>query len=86
MLSLWRLCGRDPCHRARCCRGNGMTCFRENFPLLPEGVRAWFEGLAQAQEQGWPFDEATDWLDSTPAGDAFRDWCTVVEKSTQGPR
>ena len=27
------------------------------------------------------FDEAIEWLDTTPAGEAFRDWHVVVKAS-----
>jgi hypothetical protein len=52
-LSLWRLCGNAACRRARACRGNVRLCFPRNFPLLPEGVRDWFEALAEARARAY---------------------------------
>jgi len=78
MLCLWRLCGRAACRRAQRCRGEAPVCFPRNFPLLPEGVRAWFGGIAQAQEDGLTFEQAIEWLDSNWAGDAYHDWCEMV--------
>ena len=78
MLCLWRLCGRAACRRAQRCRGEAPVCFPRNFPLLPEGVRAWFGGIAQAQEDGLTFEQAIEWLDSHWAGDAYHDWCEMA--------
>ena len=81
LFALWRLCGRTACRRAGACRGDARACFPRNFALLPNGVRAWFAGLGQAQQAGHTFDEAVEWLDGTEAGDAFRDWHAAVAKS-----
>ena len=70
---------------ARACRGNVHVCVPRNFPLLPEGVRAWFAILAQAQEEQMSFDDAMASLDGTPADDAFWEWHETVETS-QRPR
>ena len=81
LMSLWRLCGNAACRRAHACRGNARVCFPRHFPLLPEGVRAWLAGLGEAQEDGLTFEEAMEWLDATPAGEALRAWNTAVEAS-----
>jgi hypothetical protein len=85
ILCLWRLCDQKACRRARACRGNVHVCVPRNFPLLPEGVRAWFAILAQAQEEQMSFDDAMASLDGTPADDAFWEWHETVETS-QRPR
>ena len=74
VLCLWRLCGDAGCRRARCCRGGVHDCFARSFPLLPDGVRAWFVGLGAAQAEKLPFEAAMARLDATPAGEAFRAW------------
>jgi len=79
VLSLWRLCGSAACRRAHCCRGNGTARFKQNYPLLPEGVRAWFEGLGEAQKENYSFDQAIVWLDGLGLMDEFRNWCAAVE-------
>jgi len=85
ILGLWRLCGNAACRRAHCCRGQGAACFKANYPLLPEGVRAWFEGLGEAQKQDYSFDEAVEWLDGLGLMDEFRDWCAAVDgKAREG--
>ncbi|MBI4274118.1 MAG: hypothetical protein HY659_05415 [Rhizobiales bacterium] len=81
VLNLWRLCNRTACRRTRACGGKPLQCFKLNFPLLPEGVRAWFEGVGQAQDQKLTFDEAMEWLDTTDAGEAFREWTKAVKAS-----
>jgi hypothetical protein len=81
VLCLWRLCVRNACRRARGCRGHVRTCFSRYFPLLPEGVRAWFAILAEAQTERLPFDEAMERLAGIPAGEAFRDRHESVKTS-----
>jgi len=83
VLSLWRLCGNAACRRAHGCRGNGTACFRQNYPLLPEGVRAWFEGLGEAQKENYSFDQAIVWLDSLGLMNEFHNWCAAVEGHDQ---
>ena len=80
-LSLWRLCANATCRRARCCRGNARVCFPRNFRLLPEGVRAWFGGIGEAQEEELTWEEAMAWLDTTPAGEAYHEWNESVRTS-----
>jgi hypothetical protein len=48
-LKLWRLCGNASCRRSRACRGDVDCCFAANFPLLPDGVRDFIDGLAEAR-------------------------------------
>ena len=81
VLSLWRLCGKPACRRARACRGAPLSCFRREFPLMPEGVRAWFAGVGQAQTNKLDADTAMEWLYSTPAGEAMTQWTEAVKAS-----
>jgi hypothetical protein len=78
VLCTWRLCRNAACVRASHCCGRPRPCFRKHFPLLPEGVRAWFEGVGEAQIDRLTFDEAIEWLDATPAGEAFHEWRAAV--------
>jgi hypothetical protein len=59
--------------RARTYRGKVHLCARPNFLLLPEGVRDFFHGLAQAQEEGLNFEDAIERLDESGAVEAFED-------------
>jgi hypothetical protein len=79
-LALWRLCDHARCRREHACRCDPHGCFRA-VALLPEGVRAWFAGVARAQKEGQSFDEAMAFLDGTDAGDALRDWHHAVAAS-----
>jgi hypothetical protein len=54
VLKLWRLCGNASCRRARACRGDVDRCFAANFPLLPDGVRDFIDGLAEARRGSSP--------------------------------
>ena len=81
VLMLWRLCGNASCRRARACRGRPRLCGPANYPLLPDGVRGWFEMLAEAKEEGLSFEEARAWLDGTEEEQAFRDWSAAVKVS-----
>ncbi len=65
LFCLWRLCGKPACRRARACHGDARSCFSREIHLLPEGVRAWFDGLAEMQTEGLPFDDAMEELDAT---------------------
>ena len=67
-LKLWRLCGNAKCRRAGACRGKVHTCGRANASLLPQGVRDFFNGLADAQAEGLSFEEAMERLDESAAG------------------
>ena len=81
-LQVWRLCGNASCRRARACRGRPRLCGPANYPLLPDGVRGWFEMLAEAKEEGLSFEEARAWLDGTDEEQAFRDWSAAVKGSS----
>ena len=81
VLKLWRLCGHASCRRSRACRGDVDRCFAANFPLLPDGVRDFIDGLAEARARELSFEEARAWLDGTEACDAFRDWNAAVAAS-----
>lgn len=85
VLLLWRLCRNGACMRAKACRGEAQSCLQSHFALLPEGVRAWFAGVGEAQEEGLDFDAAMDWLDTTPAGEAFAAWQEAVRGSLRPP-
>jgi hypothetical protein len=65
-LDTWHVCANTACERARCCRGKGSVCFRENFPRLPQGVQDGFIALIAAKEDGLPFDDA--WAELTRVG------------------
>jgi hypothetical protein len=80
-LLMWRLCGNAKCRRARACRGKVYRCSRPSFFLLPQGVRDFFFGLADAQEEGLSFEEAMERLDETGAVEAFEDWNAAVAAS-----
>jgi hypothetical protein len=80
-LLIWRLCGKPACRRAHACHGNACACFANNFLLLPEGVRAWFDGVGEAQKAHEPFEEAMERLDGTDAGEALREWYEAVATS-----
>lgn len=84
VLLIWRLCRNSACMRASACRGRAQSCLQTHFPLLPEGVRAWFAGIGEAQEDGLNFDDTIAWLDETPAGEAFADWQRAV-RAAQAP-
>ena len=84
VLRLWRLCGHASCRRERACRGDARLCVPANYPLLPEGVRDFVDGLAEARAEELSFEEAMAWLDATEAGDAFRDWNAAVTASIMG--
>jgi hypothetical protein len=81
VLMLWRLCGNASCRRAHACRGRPRLCGPANYPLLPDGVRGWFEMLAEAKEEGLSFEEARAWLEGSEEEQAFRDWSAAVEGS-----
>ena len=85
LMCLWRLCSRPACIRGRACKGDARRCFPRNFALLPEGVQAWFAGVGELQEDGVPFDEAMEELDTGEEGDAFRDWYAAVARSLGEP-
>jgi len=80
-LKLWRLCGNAKCRRAGACRGKVQFCARANFLLLPQGVRDFFHGLTEAQEEGLSFQEAIEQLDESGAVEAFEDWNAAVAAS-----
>ena len=84
VLSLWRLCNNGGCRRARACGGNARVCYRQNIPLLPEGVQAWFAGVGRAQDDKLSYDAAIEWLETMPAGEAFHDWNEAVKESLGG--
>jgi hypothetical protein len=85
LMCLWRLCARPACMRAHACRGDAQRCFPRNYPLLPDGVQAWFAGVGELQREGVPFDEAMEELDTGEEGDAFRDWYAAVARSLGEP-
>ena len=84
-LSLWRLCGQGKCRRARACRGDARACFPRHYPLLPDGVRGWFECLLVAREDGMPFEEVIAELERLPGADALRAWNEAVARSLTPP-
>jgi hypothetical protein len=84
VLKIWRLCGNAACRRARACRGNPRRCAPRNYPLLPEGVRGWFETLIVAKEAGVSFEEVRDRLEGTEEDEAFREWSAAVTASVMG--
>jgi hypothetical protein len=80
VLSLWRLCDERACRRARCCNGSDpRACMARCLPLAPEGVTAWFLGLAACQEAGLSFDQALAKL--AEETEAFQRWCGAVAQS-----
>lgn len=81
VLKLWRLCSHASCRRAHACRGDVDRCFAANYPLLPDGVRDFVDGLAEARARGLSFEEARAWLDGTEACEAFGDWNAAVAAS-----
>lgn len=85
VLSLWRLCGQDKCRRARACRGDVQACFPRNYPLLPDGVRDWFESLLAARENDIPFEAAIAELEWQPGAAALRAWNAAVARSLAPP-
>ena len=54
------------------------------YPLLPEGVRGWFETLIVAKEAGVSFEEVRDRLEGTEEDEAFREWSAAVTASVMG--
>jgi hypothetical protein len=73
----WVRCfgGSAATHRAGAlarCRGDVDRCFAANFPLLPDSVRDFIDGLAEARARELSSEEARAWLDGTEACDAFR--------------
>jgi hypothetical protein len=67
--------------RARACRGKVYRCSRPSFFVLPQGLRDFFFGLADAQEEGLSFEEAIERLDETGAVEAFEGWNAAVAAS-----
>jgi hypothetical protein len=67
--------------RARACRGKVYRCSRPSFFLLPQRVRDFFFGLADAQEEGLSLEEAIERLDRTGAVEALEDWNAAVAAS-----
>ena len=65
-------------------RRNARRCAPRNYPLLPEGVRGWFETLIVAKEAGVSFEEVRDRLEGTEEDEAFREWSAAVTASVMG--
>lgn len=83
VLRLWRLCGNASCRRCRACRGKSRACFSANYPLLPDGVREYFDALGQAHRDGLTFDDALEELDGSDEDEAFRAWTSAVDASAR---
>jgi len=73
-LNMWRVCATTACRRARSCRGNPSDCFRDNFKLLPDGVRELFRQYSEALRDGIPSEVAWDELRKDGLVAEFADW------------
>ncbi len=58
LLSIWALCGRSACRKARACRGDSRKCIPRCGPLVPEDVRVWMAALMEYKRDGLRFDDA----------------------------
>ena len=58
LLSIWALCGRSACRKARACRGDSRDCIARCAPLVPEDVRVWVAALMEYKRDGLRFDDA----------------------------
>lgn len=74
ILAVWRVCDNSACLRAQRCRGDVRSCAKTKYPLLPEGVRTWFEGMMWAKMQELTFDEAFEMLEPCGANQALQAW------------
>ena len=81
IMSLWHVCDNAACRRARVCRGNARVCGPQNIQRVPDGVLHWFLELLEARKDNIPFDAAWEWLDGTPAGEAFYEWTEAAKAS-----
>lgn len=58
LLSLWALCDRAACRRARACRGDARRCIADCSHLVPPDVRIWVAELLACKRDGLSYDEA----------------------------
>ena len=84
-LQVWRLCDNGACRRERACRGLARPCMKARFPLLPEGVRIWFEELLAAQCAKVPFEQAFEHLETIGANKALAEWFAAEEAGAEAP-
>ena len=81
MLGIYQLCDNAACRRAKTCRGEARSCFRERFMQLPELVRNFWMLLLAAKAEGLTFDEAVELLLPRAEIHAWEAWMRKADES-----
>lgn len=84
-IRLWRVCDNAACRTARACRGEVPSCWRSNFPKLPEFVQLWAFSMMSTKEHGMTAEEMLAALDETPLTTAFVEWLETTDASCPAP-
>jgi len=84
-IRLWHVCDNAACRAAHACRGDVPSCWRSNFPRLPDLVQLWTFAMMSTKEYGMTAEEMLAELDRTELTPAFVDWLEETDAANAAP-
>lgn len=78
-IRLWHVCDNAACAAAHACRGDVPSCWRTNFPRLPERVQLWAFGIMSTKEYGMTPEEMLAALAEASLTHSFVEWLEQTE-------
>lgn len=84
-IRLWHICDNASCRAARACRGDVPSCWRGNFPKLPDKVQLWTFAIMSTKDYGMTAEEMLDQLGEVGLTAAYVDWLEATDAANAAP-